>query len=88
MSTSKIPKNCKIVYRVDICKLSVSLCRLSDSQLNDSKKKATTHVNLFFENQHLHVPIMIEELPAEIEGFYYFETETEAYHFIRMQIGM
>lgn len=79
-----------VLYKVDPRRLSIKLCSTSISEKGVAEECATTFECFYFENivAKSEVPAQINELPAFIDGAFYFGTEEEAQEFIKTQIGM
>lgn len=79
----------KVLYKVDPKKLSIKICYTSSSTIARAES-TTTFENFSYERVKIkpEVPEQIGQLPAYVDGMFFFETEEEALEFIRRQIGM
>ena len=77
-----------VLFMVDPKKLSIKVCQISQSR--DRSEYTTTFENFSYERVKIkpEIPDQIGQLPACINGQFYFKTEEEAQEFIRRQIGM
>lgn len=80
-----------VMYKVDPKKLSIKLCYTTKAAEN-AVKYTTNYENFAFEvvkmKSEIEAPEKIGQLPAFVDGSFYFETEEEALDFVRKQIGM
>jgi len=76
------------LYKVDPKKLSIKICCTSPT--TNRTECTTTFENFSYERVKIkpEVPDQIGQLPAYINGFFFFRSEEEAQEFIRRQIGM
>lgn len=79
-----------VLYRVDPRRLSITSCSASISDEGVASECTTTFECFYLEDvvAKPEVPAQLEELPAFIDGVFYFGTEEEAQDFIRLQIGI
>ncbi len=88
-TTREDGRGADVMYRVDPKKLSIRLCYTSET-VESGDRYTTNYENFSFEVVKMKpdVPAKIGELPAFVDGVFYFGTEEEAQDFIRKQIGM
>lgn len=79
-----------VLYKVDPTRLSVQICSTSILDDQMAEECVTTFECFYFEGitAEPEVPNQLDELPAFIDGSFYFGTEEEAQDFVRKQIGM
>lgn len=79
-----------VLYKVDPKRLSIKLCYTSMSVEPVADECTTTFECFSYEEKanKPQVPDEVQDLPAFIDGLFYFGTEEEAQDFIRKQIGM
>lgn len=82
-------RGASVIYKVDPHKLSIKIC-YTEKAIEPIAKSTTNFENFSIEavKIKLEVPEKIGQLPAFVDGLFYFASEDEARDFIRKQIGM
>lgn len=79
-----------VLYKVDPQTLSIKLCYTSTSDRSVAKERTTTFECFSYEGiaTKPEIPTLVDDLPAFVDGVFYFGTEEEAQRFVKGQIGI
>ncbi len=86
MNNSNLPLGGSAVYSVNMETLKINMWNPKSGQDGSC---ISNHENFDFNNSNSDpIPVSLEQLPVEHDGFMYFRSRDDAFYYIKMQIGM